>query len=94
MGSPPVSDGRRWRIALERVGPDGLRRRLLLGATGGIASVVATTYGLNFMLGPLNLGAVEFLGGALLALGGTVGLVTSAVVLLPAVVSLLGSSTL
>jgi uncharacterized membrane protein len=82
MDSPPSSDGR-VPVGLARVGPDDSRRRLLLGAAGTVASAIAVAYGLNFMLGPLNLGAIEFVGGALMTLGGGVGLLTSAVILLP-----------
>lgn len=82
MDSPPSTDGR-VPFGLARVGPDDVRRRFLFGTAGTVASAIAVAYGLNFMLGPLNLGAIEFVGGALMTLGGGVGLLTSAVVLLP-----------
>jgi uncharacterized membrane protein len=82
MDSPPSTDGR-VPFGLARIGPDDVRRRFLFGTAGTVASAIAVAYGLNFMLGPLNLGAIEFVGGALMTLGGGVGLLTSAVVLLP-----------
>jgi uncharacterized membrane protein len=93
VNSPPANDGRRTRESLGRLLPDEPRRRLLFGAVGVVGSLVAVTYGVNFVLGPLNLGVLEFVWGVLLAVGGVAGLLASVAVLAPAVPALLPTAT-
>lgn len=80
---PPAAD--RLTRSFDRVLPDEPRRRAAIGVAGIVASLVAGTYGLNFVLGPLNLGALELVWGALLALGGVGGLLGSAAIVASAV---------
>lgn len=83
MPSPPISTERRNRGSLDRLLPERPRYRVLLAVVGSAVSLGVGTYGVNFMLGPLNLGVLEFLWGALLAVGGIVGLLVSVAMLVP-----------
>jgi uncharacterized membrane protein len=57
-----------------------------------VASLVAGTYGVNFVLGPLNLGVLELVWGVLLVLGGVGGLLVSAAVLASAIPAVLATA--
>jgi uncharacterized membrane protein len=88
MSGPPTATDRQIRGVLEQLLPDETRYRLLLGVVGTVVSIAVGTSGFNFMLGPLNLGVLEFIWGALLAVGGAAGLLTSVVVLAPALLAI------
>jgi uncharacterized membrane protein len=91
MTRPPSHTDRRV-TPLERTLPDGAGRRILLGVAGAVASLVAGTYGINFVLGPLNLGVLEFVWGVVLALTGVGGLLGSVAILVPAVTTFLATT--